>query len=143
MPPRSGVIKKRLLGILLLALGALALSAPVATGRWSLAMLGIPLIALSAMEAFDAFNSPRRARPSAYLPGLLALLAGNILLVSSSLVFSGLLLLLVAILISDGCSKILAAWRNREGRAPAAVNGLVDCGCAALLWYLSRVIGIA
>jgi uncharacterized membrane protein HdeD (DUF308 family) len=143
MPPRSGIIRKRLAGIFLIGLGALALSAPVATGRWSLAILGIPLIALSAIEAFDAFNSPRRTKVSAYLPSVLALLAGNILLVSASLVFTGLVLVLLAILVIDGCSKLLTAWRNRAGRVPAVVNGLVDFACAALLLYLGRVIGLA
>ena len=54
----------------------LALSAPLAAGRWSLAILGIPLIALSVAEAYAAFVSPQRAEASAYLPSLLAMLLG-------------------------------------------------------------------
>ena len=127
---------------MLMALGAFALAAPVAAGRWSLAILGIPLIVLSVAEAHAAFTSPRRADASAYLPSLLALLAGNLLLLSSALVLSGLLILLVAILLIDGFGKILAVWRKPHApRVPAIVNGLVDLGCAALLWHLSRIIG--
>src|SRR6516162_5052190 len=77
MPQSGGVWRKRVAGALLMALGAFALAAPVAAGRWSLAILGIPLIVLSVAEAYAAFTSPRRADPSAYLPCLLALLAGN------------------------------------------------------------------
>src|SRR5215831_14655330 len=125
-----------------MALGAFALATPVAVGRWSLAILGIPLIALSVAEAYAAFTSPQRANASAYLPCLLALFAGNLLLLSSALVVSGLLILLVAILLIDGFGKILAVWRKPQApRAPTIVNGLVDFGCAALLWHLSRVIG--
>src|SRR6516165_8300638 len=138
----SRPLRQRVAGALLVALGALALAAPVAAGRWSLAILGIPLIVLSVTEAYSAFNSPRRADASAYLPCLLALLAGNLLLLSSALVVSGLLILLVAILLIDGFGKILAVWRKPHApRVPAVVNGLVDFGCAALLWYLSRIIG--
>ena len=97
---------------------------------------------LSVAEAHAAFTSPRRADASAYLPSLLALLAGNLLLLSSALVLSGLLILLVAILLIDGFGKILAVWRKPHApRVPAIVNGLVDLGCAALLWHLSRIIG--
>jgi hypothetical protein len=67
----------------------LALSAPLAAGRWSLAILGIPLIVLSVAEAYAAFVSPQRAEASAYLPSLLAMLLGNILLLSSALVLDG------------------------------------------------------
>ena len=125
-----------------MALGVLALAAPMATGRWSLAILGIPLIVLSVVEAYAAFNSPRRADASAYLPCLLALLAGNLLLLSSAMVLSGLLILLIAILLIDGFGKILTVGRKSQApRVPALVNGLVDLGCAALLWQLSRTIG--
>src|SRR5215472_14412598 len=142
MPQSGGVLRKRVAGALLMALGAFALAAPVAAGRWSLAILGIPLIVLSVAEAYAAFTSPQRADASAYLPCLLALLAGNLLLLSSALVVSGLLILLVAILLIDGFGKILAVWRKPQGpRVPAIVNGLVDFGCAALLWHLSRIIG--
>ena len=125
-----------------MALGAFALAAPVAAGRWSLAILGIPLIVLSVAEAYAAFTSPQRADASAYLPCALALLAGNLLLLSSALVVSGLLILLVAILLIDGFGKILAVWRKPQTpRVPTIVNGLADFGCAALLWQLSRMIG--
>src|SRR6516165_367871 len=142
MPQSGGVLRKRVAGALLMALGAFALATPVAAGRWSLAILGIPLIVLSVAEAYAAFTSPQRANASAYLPCLLALFAGNLLLLSSALVVSGLLILLVAILLIDGFGKILAVWRKPEApRVPTIVNGLVDFGCAALLWHLSRMIG--
>ena len=68
MPQFSGLLRQRVAGTLLMAVGAFALAAPVAAGKWSLAILGIPLIVLSAAEAYSAFTSPRRAEPSAYLP---------------------------------------------------------------------------
>jgi hypothetical protein len=143
MPQPSGVLRQRIAGALLMALGVLALAAPMAAGRWSLAILGIPLMMLSVAEAYATFASPRRAEASAYLPCLLALLAGNLLLLSSAVVLSGLLILLVAILVIGGLGKILIVWRKPHApRVPTVVNGLVDLGCAALLWHLSRIIGI-
>ena len=135
-------LSKRIAGILLMVLGGLALCAPLSAGRWSLAILGIPLILLSVVEAYAAFASPRRAEASMYVPSLLALLAGNVLLLSSALVLNGLLILLIAILAVDGLSKILIGWRDpHSARVPPIVNGLIDFACAVLLWYLSRIIG--
>ena len=113
----SRALKKRVAGVLLMTLGAFALSAPLAFGRWSLTILGIPLIALSVAEAYAAFTSPRRAEASAYLPSVLAMLAGNILLLSSALVLNGLLILLFAILVIDGLSKILTVPASRRRSA--------------------------
>jgi uncharacterized membrane protein HdeD (DUF308 family) len=142
MPQFSGLLRQRVAGALLMAVGVFALAAPVAAGEWSLAILGIPLIVLSVAEAYSAFTSPRRADASAYVPCLLALLAGNLLLLSSALVVSGLLILLVAILLIDGFGKILTVWRKPLAvRIPTLANGLVDLGCAALLWYLNQTIG--
>ncbi len=142
MPRSSGVLKRRVVGILLMALGALALSGPVAAGRWSLAILGIPLMALSVAEAYAAFTSTRRGEVSAYLPSVLAMIAGNLLLLSSAVVLNGLLILLIAILVIDGLGKILSVRRMPAAeRVPAVVNALIDFACAALLWYLSRIVG--
>lgn len=124
MPQPSGVLRQRIAGALLMALGVLALAAPMAAGRWSLAILGIPLMILSVAEAYATFASPRRAEASAYLTCLLALLAGNLLLLSSAVVLSGLLILLVAILVIDGLGKILTVWRKPHApRVPTVVNG--------------------
>jgi hypothetical protein len=123
-------------------LGAFALVAPLLVGRWSLAVLGIPLIALSLAEAYAAFRSPGRTKLSAYLPSILALCAGNLLLLSSSLVLSSLVVLLSAILVTDGLSKILILRSKLPAeRGPAVINALIDFACAALLWYLSRGAG--
>ena len=138
----STALTKRVAGALLIALAVLALTAPMATGRWSFALLGISLIALSVAEAYAAVVSPRRGQVSAYLPSALALLAGNVLLLSSALVLDGLLILLIVILVIDGIGKMLTAWREpRSARIPPLVNGLLDLAGAALLWYLSRKIG--
>jgi len=135
--------RKRITGVLLIALGVFALSAPLATGTWSVAILGLPLIALSAVEAYAVFASPRRGKLSAYLPSLLAMLAGNTLLLSSAFVLTGMLIVLSGILVVDASSKFLAAWDEEPStRLPLILNGLVDLGSAALLWYLSRKIGI-
>jgi uncharacterized membrane protein HdeD (DUF308 family) len=142
MPPFREGLRRRVTGAVLLALGAFAISAPLATGRWSLSILGIPLMLLGVAEAYAAFTSQQRAQVSAYLPSLLAVLAGNLLLLSSALVLDALLILLVVILVADGLGKMLSAWRAPHAeRAPLIVNGCTDFGCAALLWFLSRIIG--
>ena len=93
MPSISGVVKKRIAGALLIALGVWTLTTPLVAGRWSLAILGLPLIAMGIAEAYIAFTSPRSTEASAYLPCALAFLAGNVLLLSSALVSHGLLAL--------------------------------------------------
>src|SRR5258706_3977718 len=53
------------------------------------------------------------------------------------------LIVLIAILTVDGFGKIIAAWRrSHPDRFPLVFNGLVDLGCAAVIWYLSRFIGV-
>src|SRR5262249_33785375 len=101
-----------------------------------------PLIALGLAEGYRALTSSRRAEVSAYLPSILAMCAGNLLLLSSALVLDGLLFLLLIILLADGLSKVVTVWRERSPeRFPAIVNALINFACAGLLWYLSRIVG--
>ena len=113
--------KKRLQGLLLMVLGGFALSAPLALGRWSLAILGIPLLVLSVVEAQATFKSPRRDQVSAYVPSLVAMVAGNLLFLSSALVLSGLIYLLFSILIINGLSEILTVLRKAPSERVLAV----------------------
>jgi uncharacterized membrane protein HdeD (DUF308 family) len=138
----SEPLKRRAAGLLLTAVGAFALTAPVTVGQWSLALLGLPLIALSVAEAYVAFTSTRRAEIAAYLPSVLAMLAGNLLLLSSALVLNGLMILVFAILLFDGIAKILTVRRRSSSEGfPIVVNGLIDFACAVLLWFLGRTVG--
>src|SRR5215472_17212561 len=57
MPQSGGVLRKRVAGALLMALGAFALATPVAAGRWSLAILRIPLIVLSVRQRLPAVSA--------------------------------------------------------------------------------------
>ncbi|HZN31693.1 MAG TPA: metallophosphoesterase [Xanthobacteraceae bacterium] len=139
-----GQSRKRLAGGVMIALGALAIYAPMATGEWSLALLGIPLLALSVAEARATFASPRRGEVSAYLPSLLAMLAGIVIFHSPKLVLSGLLILLAASLAIDGASKIVTAVRSRPpARVALLINGVIDVAVVLLMWLLRDVFGTA
>ena len=136
-------VSKRAAGPALIVLGIIASSMPFVAGRWSLALLGLPLIAMGLAESYAAFLSPRGNEPSAYWPGLLAFLAGNFFLLSSGFLLSGLLILLMAILAIDGLRKLIDAWRSSPpDRLPLVINGVMDFVCAALIWKLSHFIGI-
>ena len=127
-----------------MALGIIALLMPQVAGRWSLAILGVLLVGVGIAETYATFKSGRSGEASSYLEGLFALLAGTVLLLSSALVLDGLLILLIGILLADGLAKLFNAWRKpRSDRFPLMVNGFLDFGCAATIWYLSRFVGVA
>ena len=139
-----GQYRKRLEGGALIVLGVLAIYAPMATGEWSLALLGIPLLALSVAEARATFASPRRGEVSAYLPSLLAMLAGVVIFLSPKLVLSGVMILLAASLAIGGAGKIATAVRGpHPARIALLTNGVIDVAIALLLWLLRDVFGTA
>ena len=144
MPSLYRLIRTRVTGALLVALGIIALLMPQVAGQWSLAILGVLLVVVGIAETYAAFRSGRNAEASSYLEGLFALLAGTVLLLSSALVLDGLLILLIGILLADGLAKLFKAWRKpRSDRFPLMLNGFLDFGCAAIIWYLSRFVGVA
>jgi uncharacterized membrane protein HdeD (DUF308 family) len=144
MPSLYRIIRTRVTGALLIALGIIALLMPQVAGRWSLAILGVLLVGVGIAETYAAFRSGRSGEASSYLEGLFALLAGTVLLLSSALVLDGLLILLIGILLADGLAKFFNAWRKpRSDRFPLMLNGFLDFGCAATIWYLSSFVGVA
>jgi uncharacterized membrane protein HdeD (DUF308 family) len=144
MPMMRDGIRRRLAGGALIAWGVVALCAPLATGEWSLALLGVPLVVLSVTEARATFASPHRDEVGAYVPSLLALLAGIVVFFGPVLVANGLLILLAASLAVGGAGKIATALRDRVGaRVPLLVNGAIDVAMALLLWILRGYFGTA
>src|SRR5215475_8958899 len=113
MPSLYRFIRTRVTGALLVALGIIALLMPQVAGQWSLAFLGVLLIAEGIAETYAAFRSTRSGAASSYLEGLFAALDGTILLLSSALVPDGLLILLIAILLADALTKLFKAWQAR------------------------------
>jgi uncharacterized membrane protein HdeD (DUF308 family) len=144
MPSLYRIIRTRVIGALLMALGIIALLMPQIAGRWSLTILGVLLVGGGIAETYAAFRSGRGGEASSYLEGLFTSLAGTVLLLSSALVLEGLLILLIGILLADGLAKLFNAWRRpRSDRLPLMLNGFLDFGCAATIWYLSRFVGVA
>src|SRR5262245_33546960 len=106
MPSLYHFLRTRVTGALLIAMGIIALLMPQVSCQWSLAFLGVLLIAVGIAETYAAFRSARNSEASSYLEGLFASLAGTVLLLSSALVLDGLLILLIAILLADGLTKL-------------------------------------
>jgi uncharacterized membrane protein HdeD (DUF308 family) len=138
-------LPQRAVGLALLAAGGFAIAAPVVTGEWAVQLLSIPLFLLGVAESYAAFQSPDLwNKPSAYVPSLLAVGASFALFVSPSLVLDSLPIIFIALLIGDGVFKIATAViSGQQSRPLFLVNGLVECGLALLVWFVSRWIGVA
>ena len=90
------------------------------------------------------FHVAAGTEPSAYLPSALHFLPAICCCSALPLSSVALLILLIAILTIDGFGKIITAWRRSyPDRLPLVLNGLIDFGSAAVIWVLSRFIGIA
>ena len=138
-------LPRRAVGMALLVAGGFAIAAPIVTGEWAVQLLSIPLFLLGAAEAYAAFQSlDNWNSPSAYATSLLALGASLILFVSPSLVLSSLPIVLVAMLVADGALKIITGLaRGLRSRQLLLINGLLECGLAFLVWFVSRWISVA
>jgi uncharacterized membrane protein HdeD (DUF308 family) len=132
-------------GVALLVAGGFAIAAPIVTGEWAVQLLSIPLLLLGAAEAYAAFQSADNwNKASVYVPSLLALSASLILFVSPSLVLGSLPIVLIVVLVADGALKIITGLaRGLRSRQLFLINGLLECGLAALVWFVSQWISVA
>jgi uncharacterized membrane protein HdeD (DUF308 family) len=120
--------RHRMRGLLVLAMGCLAILSPFLSGSLALFLVGWLLIAcgvLEMLETFRAFDNNKRR--SAYLSGMLSILAGILLLAQPQVVLRGLALLLAGSFLLDGISKIVAALRTRA--ASGSWQGMLAGGC--------------
>ncbi|HSD51156.1 MAG TPA: metallophosphoesterase [Candidatus Methylomirabilis sp.] len=139
------VALRRIGGVLALVGGVLAMLAPFFSGEWAIALLGLLLVGLGIVKAGQAFSSPGgTVRFSAFLPANLAILAGLLLFARPMFVLSGLLTVIALLLIADGLSRAIAAFRERTGRARrwSLADGLVIVLLGLLVWYQRSELGI-
>ena len=117
----------RVRGFLVLAMGCLAVLSPFFSGPLALFVVGWLLIVCGVLEMLGTFRAANEdKRRSAYLSGMLSILAGILLLAQPQVVLRGLALLVAGSFLVDGISKFVAAWRTRT--APGSWRGMLIAG---------------
>jgi uncharacterized membrane protein HdeD (DUF308 family) len=131
-------------GVLVLAIGCLAVISPFFAGTLALFLVGLLLIACGVLEMLETFQAENEfRRRSSYLSGALSVLAGIFLLAQPQLLLRGLALFVAGSFLIDGISKTVAAVRMRTTGASwkwMLVGGLVNCVLAMVLvaqWPIS------
>src|SRR5205807_8615804 len=135
---------RRLRGALLLVMGCLAILSPFLVGTLALFLVGLLLIVCGVLEMLETFQALDEVkRRSAYLSGILAILAGILLLAQPQLLLRGLALFLAGTFLIDGIGKIVAAVHARAAGTAwksMLIGGLVNSLLALVLatrWPIS------
>jgi len=118
-------------------MGCLAILSPFLVGTLALFLVGLLLIVCGVLEMLETFQTLDEAKlRSAYLSGILAILAGILLLAQPQLILRGLALFLAGSFLIDGIGKIVAALKMRaNGNAWKWTfgSGLINCLLALVL----------
>jgi uncharacterized membrane protein HdeD (DUF308 family) len=124
-------------GAVVLAMGCLALAAPLFAGPMTFYLIGLLAIVSGVLEALEAFRVPDGSQlRSAYFSGEVSIIAGILLLSVPALVLRGLALLLAVAFCIDGLSKLVAAVRARWAGARwlwPAMTAVLNIALAAML----------
>lgn len=129
-----------------MALGVLALTAPLAAGTWSLQFLGLFPLAIAVINLYGTLASPQmRTKPEAYASSILAAAASLLLLISPSLVASGVMGFLLLFLAADGAIKIARSATSSDldtSRLVLLANGIVALLLTLAGWWVWKNIGL-
>ena len=130
----------------MIAVGVLALTAPIAIGTWSLQFLSLLPLAVGIANFYATLTSPElRVRPVSYATGLVAVAVAILLYVSPSLVVSGIIGVLLALLVTDGAIKIgqsIVGSTSGASRLVPLANGVTSLVLALAGWFFWRNLGI-
>ncbi len=139
-------LSRMTIGAGLMAIGAVALAAPLATGTWSLQILSLFPLAIGIANLYATVSTPdNRTRPGAYATSALALAAALVLYISPSLVASGVVGILLALVVADGLLKlgqIALGYSTQAPRIVTLVNGAASLFLAFCGWLLWRKLGV-
>src|SRR5262245_49299177 len=104
----------RVRAVLVLLLGCLAIAVPFIAGSLGLLLVGLLLILCGILEMVETFYAPENIqRRSAYLSGELTIITGILLMAKPQLVIRGLAIVLAGLLLVNGVTQLVTAWRTR------------------------------
>jgi uncharacterized membrane protein HdeD (DUF308 family) len=136
-------------GVLVLLLGCLAIAVPFLAGSLGLLLVGLLLILCGILEMVETFYTPEKLqRRSAYVSGELTIITGMLLMAKPQLVIRGLAILLAGLLLINGTTRLVTAWRSRIAGKPwiwALLGGLVNvilCLVLATRWPVSGLTSV-
>lgn len=127
----------RLNGILLLVLGAIAILAPLFSSVWGVAIVGIAIFLSGIAELADAWYSDNTR--THYSSAIYSVLAGAMISFQSAFAFSGLMVVLGAILLVDGATNLYRGARTWN--VWDVINGAANVVLALIVWWLRDSIG--
>src|SRR5215203_2624168 len=136
---------RRVLGMLVLVLGVIALFSPILFGAWVIALLGIALIAAGLIQFVETIRAAGRTTTYvSYATGVISIVLGVVVFVSPTAVIAAVLFTIALFLLIDGGVKIVGAFKaGGQDRFWGLLNGGVSLFLAALVWYLfSANLGI-
>lgn len=127
----------RLNGLLLLVLGAIAILAPLLFPVWGVAIVGVAIFLSGIAELADAWYSDNTR--THHSSAIYSVLAGALISFQSAFAFSGLMVVLGAVLLIDGATNLyrgLRTWHLWD-----VINGTANVLLALIVWWLRDTIG--
>ncbi|MCB0164214.1 MAG: DUF308 domain-containing protein [Anaerolineae bacterium] len=138
--------KRRVLGLVVMALGVMVLFLPIFVGEWVISLLGILMMVAGLFQFIETLRSTDETTSYlSYSAGIVTVLLGLLLFMSPNLVLSGLLVALTLFFLVDGGIKIYGAYKQTGAeRWWDLFNGLFAIALGLLLWFLvSANLGLA
>ncbi len=138
---------RRVLGVLLMALGALVLVAPIFLGEWIAALLGIALIAAGLIHFVETLlTADDTTSYMAHAAGVVSVLLGVMLLFSPKTALSGMVAIVAVLFLLDAGTKLYTAYTlSGSDRWWSLVNGVVTLllGLLVLLFLFNESVSQA
>ncbi|MEO8649838.1 MAG: metallophosphoesterase [Acidobacteriota bacterium] len=137
--------KRRVLGIGIMALGVTVTLAPIFFGEWTIALLGIALIAAGLLQFVGTFRSNDREQSTlSYAAGVVTTVLGCLLFMSPNLAISAVSFGVTLFFLGDGGFKLYTAYQqNGQERRWSIFNGIFTITIGCLIWFfISAELGI-
>ena len=118
--------KRRVLGLVTMALGVFVLFSPMVIGEWVISLLGLLLIVAGLFQFVQILRAAdHTASRLSYVAGSVTILLGLLLFLTPKLMLSGTLLVVMVLFVVDGVTNIVGALKQKgSDRRWGLANGI-------------------